>query len=62
MDREMLNQAMYIIFKKKVKIENLIKSKNLDDYNHYVYVENELTLDEYNGLKQCEKYFRRMDY
>ena len=62
MNREMLNQALYIIFKKKVKIENLINSKNLDDYNHYVYVENELTLEEYEGLKQCEKFFRRMDY
>lgn len=61
MNREMLNQALYIIFKKKVKIEHLIKSKSLSEYNEGVYVENELTLDEYEGLKQCEKFFRRMD-
>lgn len=58
MNREMLNQALYIIFKKKVKIEHLIKSKSLSEYNEGVYVENELTLEEYKGLKTCEKYVR----
>lgn len=62
MNREMLNQALYIIFKKKVKIELLIESKSLDDYNKNVFVENELNLDEFNGLKQVERYIRRMNY